>query len=66
MPNASEMERNRQEYLLGRRTSLIDKLSTYLSKAYKEGTLREIRQIERELGIEGLPYNGSEGWGGAR
>lgn len=66
MPNASELERTRQEELLDRRTTLINKLSTYLSKSFKEGALREIRQIERELGIEGLPYNGSEGWGGGR
>lgn len=66
MPNVSELERLRQEELIDRRTTLINKLSTYLSKAFKEAALLEIRSIERELGIVGLPYNGSEGWGGGR
>jgi hypothetical protein len=66
MPNASEMQRQHEEALLERRTVLINKLSTYLSKSFKEAALKEIRKIENELGIVGLPYNGSEGWGGGR
>lgn len=54
--NPSELARLEEE-----RTDLINKISKgYLSKASKEAALIELRAIERQLGIKGLPYNSEQ------
>lgn len=58
MPNASELQRQHEDDLIARRTQLLGTLDKSLSKRFKENVLREVRKIENELGIVGLPYNG--------
>lgn len=55
MPNPNELARLEEErnFLIGAITDLN------LSKSTKEQYLRELRQIERQLGVEGRPYNSS-------
>jgi hypothetical protein len=55
MPNPSELQRLEEE-----RIDLINKIrQPNAHKGLKEGWLRELRDIERQLGIEGHPYNSS-------
>ena len=54
MPNPNELERQQQEL-----DFLRDSLANGIhSKATKEYLLREIRTLERALGIPSKPYNG--------
>lgn len=58
--NPSELQRIHEEGLDAERTRLLNKLHTgYSPKSDKEAMLLRIRVIERELGIEGIPYNSS-------
>jgi hypothetical protein len=52
MPNPSELARLDAEY-----DELINKLASYAPKSTKEGWLRELRQLERQLGYESRNYN---------
>lgn len=51
--------RNPSEYfrLLEERTELINQISSSATKSAKEEWLKELRAIERQLGIDGIPYN---------
>jgi hypothetical protein len=57
--NPSELARLEEE-----RIDIINKIHRTkpfpLTKSVKEGLLRELRAIERQLGIKGLPYNSEE------
>lgn len=59
MPNVSELQRLHEEALDEERTTLLNKIHKSFSKTEKETALRRIREIERELDIEGIPYNSS-------
>jgi hypothetical protein len=70
MPNVSELQRLHEEELDAERTTLLNNLhknfvpphASYADKGLKsakEEMLRRIREIERELGIDGIPYNSS-------
>jgi hypothetical protein len=54
MPNPNELARLEDEL-----DYLKAELEGYKVKSVKEQVLREIRTIERQLGIESKPYNGS-------
>jgi hypothetical protein len=54
--NPSELQRLIEEHI-----HLIERLVIIPApKAVKENWLKELRAIERELGIKGVPYNASE------
>lgn len=61
--NISEAVRKHEETLDAERTELLVKIHSArpfpMAKSDKEAALRRIRAIERELGIEGIPYNSS-------
>lgn len=61
MPNPSEMCRLEEESEdLKTRLNLLHRQldgAMYRDKATKENILREIRKVERELGVESRPYN---------
>ena len=67
MPNISELTRIEEETLNEKRLSLIaliTRRNSPLSKHTKESRLRELREIERILGVPGRPYN-SVAFGGS-
>lgn len=59
MPNPSEMQRVEEEALSEKLAILRNQLShgMYRDKHTKETILRQIREVERELGVESSPYN---------
>jgi hypothetical protein len=66
MPNPSEwtrLEEERELILEQLRTNRIPPTSQYADKGLKsakEALLRELRTIERQLGLESKPYNSRE------
>jgi hypothetical protein len=68
--NVSEAQRKHEETLYAERTQLLNQIhknfvpphSVFADKGVKsakEAMLRRVREIERELGIQGIPYNSS-------
>lgn len=62
--NPSELQRLEEEALSDERVHLLQEFygTRYipLTKEAKENILRRIRAIERQLGIEGIPYNSNQ------
>lgn len=51
MPNVSELQRQSEEQL----ANAVERVNNLgLSKAEREGSLREVRRLERELGVEAI------------
>lgn len=57
MPNPNELQRLQEER--GALIMALKDLGKLTPKRKKEQWLRELRQIERQLGVEGQPYNSS-------